>query len=304
MGFLDGLLDLLGSIASQIAAILVELFNLIIQVASFIWSVLVNVANFMLDVFAKVGTFFKHIWESVIKGVLVKVFHAIQAVHRFLETKLRPVIKFLTRVRQYIDRIYRTYVRPFLRLIQHIRQVLSILRLLHIRIAEQLDRVLAQITADINKAFATIRGTLNATIDLLNILADPEKLVRKPTLILSLRRIVHSFIRQVTGLPTGYWFPSPRPTAPRGLGNVGSHFDPTDPQQNPPASFFLGLDSGVPSLEFQDPDVPVPDSLVDGVDPLDFFDGAAYSAGNCIDVEVCLQDAAQSGVRGEFDAIP
>lgn len=297
MDFLDGLMGALGGIGSAIEAALIQLFNLIVQVFQFIWNVIGFIADFMLKVFKSIGSFFSHLWTNFFKGIFTKVFSGIQKLTTFLESKLRPIIQFLTTVRKYVDKIYKTYIAPFLKVIQHIRQFLQILKLLHVKFAAELDKALGQLQRDVQGVFTQIRGILNTTIDLLNIIADPSKLLRRPTMVLSIRRTIHALIRQTTGLPPGWYFPSPRPSAPRGTGFLPANFNPDDPNHNPPASYYLGLDTGVPSFDFLGDGETIPDESVDGLPVFDYFDNEAWPAGNCVNVEACLLDAAIAGFK-------
>lgn len=298
MDFLDGLLGALGGIGSAIEAALIQLFNLIVQVFQFIWNVIGFIADFILKVFRSIGSFFSHIWTNFFKGIFTKVFSGIQKLTTFLESKLRPIIKFLTTVRKYVDKIYKTYIAPFLKVIQHIRQFLQILKLLHVKFAAELDKILGQVQRDVQGVFTQIRGILNTTIDLLNIIADPSKLLRKPTMVLSIRRSINALIRQTTGMPPGWYFPSPRPSAPKGVGFLGANFNPDDPTHNPPASYYLGLDSDVPSFDFLGDGETIPDGAVDDVSMLDFFDDSAWPDSNCVDIEQCLLQAHESALAG------
>lgn len=297
MDFLNGIISALGGVASAIEQILVYLFNLIIQIFQFIWDVINIIAEFMLKVFKSIGGFFVHIWNEYFKGIFTKVFSGLQKLSRFLESKLRPIIQFLQKARKFIDKIYKQYVAPFLKAIQHIRQFLQILKLLHVKFAAELDKALGQIQRDVQGVFTQIRGILNTTIDLLNIIADPSKLLRRPTMVLSMRRTIHALIRQTTGLPPGWYFPSPRPSAPRGTGFLPANFNPDDPNHNPPPSYYLGLDSGVPSFDFLGDGETIPDGSVDGLPVFDYFDNEAWPTGNCVNVEACLLDAAIAGFK-------
>lgn len=293
MDFLGGLLGALGSLASEIGQILVYIFNLLVAVAQFIWNGLLIVAQYALDGLKAVGGFFRHLWDNFFKGIFQNIWKGIVKVHDWLETHLRPLINFLKKVQKYIDKIYKTYIRPFIVAIQRIRKVISILRLLHIHIADQLDKILAQVQRDVQGTFLQIRGILNTTIDLLNIVADPTKLLRRPTLILSLRRIWHSYVRQFTGLPPAFFFPSPRSNAPRGLGILPANFDAANPQHNPPASYYLGLEPDVQDFGFLGDGEVIGDGAVDDVTALDFFNADAYGDSPCIDPADCMAQATQ-----------
>jgi len=299
MGFLDGLLGALGGIGNAIVSALVFLFQLVVQVFEFIWAVIQLIAGYVVQVFRAVGSFFVHLWESFFKGIFLKLFHALQSLSHWLESHLRPIINFLKKVQKYIDRIYKKYIVPYLRLIQHIRQFLQILKLLHVKFAVELDKVLADVQRDIQGVFLQIRGILNTTIDLLNVLADPTKLLRKPTLVLSMRRTINALIRQVTGLPPGWYFPSPHQSAPKGLGFLPANFDPNNSDHNPPASYYLGIDSGVPSFDFLGEGEFIGDGAVDGIPRYDFFNAEAWPQSNCVNVELCLQEAQAAALRGE-----
>jgi hypothetical protein len=291
VGFLGDILGALGSLASEIGQILVYIFNLVIAIAQFIWNGLLLVAQYALDGLKAVGGFFRHLWDGFFKGIFQNIWKGILKVHDWLESHLRPLIDFLKKVQKYIDKIYKTYVRPFIIAIQRIRRVISILRLLHIHIADGLDKILAQVQRDIQGTFLQIRGILNTTIDLLNIVADPTKLLRRPTLILSLRRVWHSYIRQFTGLPPAYFFPSPRKSAPRGLGILPANFDANNPEHNPPPSYYLGLDSDVPTFDFLGDGDVIGDGSTDDVAMWDYFNAEAYGDPDCLDPRACMVSA-------------
>jgi hypothetical protein len=291
MDFLNGLIGFLGSIASEIAQVLVFLVNLIVQVFQFIWDVIQIVAGYILQVFKAISTFFQHLWDNFFKGIFTHLVTGINKVVGWIEQRLRPIINFLKQVRKYVDKIYNTYVRPFLKIIQQIRQFLQILKLLHIKIAAQLDALLAQVQRDVNGVFLQIRGILNTAIDLLNVLADPSKLLRKPTMVLSMRRTIHALIRQVTGLPPGFYFPSPRASAPKGIGFLPANFDPSNQDHNPPPSYYLGLDTGTPSFDFLGDGETIGDGAIDGLTLLEGMDPDDYPDSTCLDVLECITRA-------------
>lgn len=292
MDIISSILSALGSIASAIEAALVYIFQLLIAVAQFIWNGVLLVANYVLQGLKAVGAFFQHLWDNFFKGIFSKIWDGLVKVHQWLEDHLGPVIKFLKSVQKFIDKIYKTYIRPFIVAIQRIRQVISILRLLHIHIADGLDKILSQVQRDVQNTFFQIRGILNSTIDLLNIVADPTKLLRRPTLILSFRRALHSLIRQITGFPPAYFFPSPSASAPKGVKFLGGDFNPSDPLQNPPPSYYLGLDSGVPDFGFLGDGETIDDSAVDDVAALDFFNADLYDPSPCVSPADCLTTAS------------
>jgi hypothetical protein len=299
MGFLDGIIGFLGGAESAILSVLVQLFKLVIAIFQFIWQAILIVVNYLLSAFKAVANFFSHVWSNFFKGIFTHLYNGIVKVTQWLESHLRPIIQFLQKVQKYIDKIYKTYIAPVLKMIQRIRQFLSILRLLHVQWAIKLDAILSKVQTDIQRVFLEIRGILTTAIDLLNIVADPLRLLRKPTLILSLRRTIHALIRSVTGLPPGFFFPSPRKGAPKGLGFLPLNFDARNPDHNPPASYYLGLDYGVPGLDGHDPTVPVPDEFINSMERIDYFDDDAWPLSPCIDVEACVKLAHSQAFQWE-----
>lgn len=300
MDWLSGILDFLGGLGSLITEIIQVLINVIIAVAQFIWNALQFIASIFVTVFKNIGAFFQHLWNGFFKGIFQSIIKAIVKAHDFLEAHLRPIINFLKRVQQIVQRFYRTYVRPFLQMLDHVRKVLSIFRALGFKWAAALDSKISEIEGKVRGAFLAVNAVLNSAIDLLNLIADPTKLLRRPTLLLSFRRVFSALIRSLTGLPPAFFFPSPRKGAPLGLGFLPANFNPADPAQNPPASYYLGLDGGVPSLDALDPDTPVPDSLVDGADMLDAFDNSLFPSTGCADTAQCLQQAEQGLVASIY----
>jgi len=93
------------------------------------------------------------------------------------------VLDLLKQLRDWIDIIFNRFIVPVLRLIQHIRQMLVYLRLLHIHIADKLDKWLQQAQVEITKPFAVIRGTLNGVIDVLTIMLEPWGVLKAAPLL-------------------------------------------------------------------------------------------------------------------------
>lgn len=304
-------MDELYSLILYVWDALVWLANFFIQLFTYIWQFFVTIANFLWGVLkavfsfawsalSKVANFFRHIWDNFFKKIFLKVMNAIAKVHQWLESKLRPIIDFLKKVRAWYDHFYKLYIRPILNMLQKIRRVLQILRFLHIKWAQELDRKIAQLEGKISSIFLQIRGILNSTIDFLQALADPLRLLRHPTLVLSFRRIINGVIRVVTGRPPGYFFPSPRKSAASGLGNVPIKTAFDAPFDNPLASSYLDGNDGLGNFNGFAPGVEPPNSAVDDLDALDYFDDELYPDPNCIDVVDCLRQAMQLATEKSF----
>jgi hypothetical protein len=288
---LDWLLNFAGDLSSAASAIIAALqflFGLIVAVAQFLLGLIESLWN-LLKAFAKgVLNFFHTLWDSFFRKIFVGLFNALRKVHNWLEAKLGPVIKFLQQVRKYWDRWFRMYVKPLLNMLQHIRQFLGVLRLLGVKWAAALDAKLGKVEADIAGLFLTLRGILTGAIDILNAIADPLNLFRRPTAVLSIRRIIPSLVRVVTGVPIGFFLPSPRKGVQTGLGFLPLNFNPADPGMNPPASSYFSGDDGLGGFSgFTQGTIP-DDGAVDDLSALDYFDDGLYSPPTCSDAASCL----------------
>jgi hypothetical protein len=288
---LDWLLNFandLGGAAAALWQAIVFLFNLIVLVAQFLLRLILSVYKLLVDVIRKVGTFFHTLWDHFFKKIFGDFFNLVRKLHHWLEVHLGPIIKAIRTYRAYLDRIFRLYIKPFLNLIQHVRQFLGVLRLLGVKWAAALDAKLGKVEADIAGLFLAVRGILTNTLDILNALADPLNLFRRPTAVLSIRRIIPSLVRVTTGLPIGFFLPSPRRGAGVGIGQLPFNFDATDPAMNPPASSYFQGDDGLGAFSgFANGEIPS-DGAVDDLSPLDYFDDGLYPDPNCSDPVHCL----------------
>lgn len=290
--------DAISSVAAFLEQLVIYLFQVLLLVLQFIWSVLLAVGNFFFTVIQDIGNFFVHLWNDFFKGIFVSIFNAIGKFGQWLSNIFGPVVKFLKTVSQFIDKIYRTYIMPFLKILRIARIFLTLLRALGIKWAGTLDSILGTIQNDIQRAFLTIKGYLNVLTDLLNILADPSNLLRRPTTLLSLKRVFNASVRMFTGLPPGFMFPSNSSSAPYGLGFISAKFDPSDPIQNPPASYYLAFDGGTPDFSGLDPGTTIADDAADNLNPLNFFSDSISSQTDCVDPESCIDLATQLALAG------
>src|SRR5438552_3799157 len=224
---------------------LLGLLSDIVYVFQILGKVLYQAVLFIWNGIQKVEGFLKKLWTGFLKNIVAKVFTLTRKVQLWLEQKLAPLIKFLKTARKYWDMVFKRYIKPFLDMMQHIRQVLGVLRQLGFKWAAVLDKRIAQIEGQITQIFSQVRGVLNGMLDLLNQISDPLRLLRRPMLELSFRRTIHSLIRLTTGVPPGYFFPSPRSGISAGLGALQKGFNKADPSQNPPASSYLSGNDGL-----------------------------------------------------------
>jgi len=286
--FFGGLLNQLSGIAAALEQVLIFLVNLLVQVFQFIWGVLVNVFNFLYKIGTGAVKFFHHLWTSFFKTIWPKVLSTLRKVHDFLEAKLGPIIKFLKKYRDLIDRNYRLYIKPILNFLQRVRQVLQVMRLMHIGFAKALDQKIAQIETALTRNFLQLRGVLTSMINAVNAVVDLPLLFRKPVLVLSVRRVFHSLVRMLTGLPPGWFFPSPRKGARKGLTAPTLTKSAFAEAKDQPASSYLPGDDGLSGFDGFVPGEIPNDGAVDDLEALDFYSDDLYPLGECPDLASCI----------------
>lgn len=300
MGWLDSLVSFLSSVGSEIAQIFAYLFNLIVQVFQFLWTVLVDVFNFFWSILQAVGKFLSHIWTNFFKAIWSKALKYLQIAHRWLEAKLGPILRYLKRVRDFYDRWYKMYLKPLLQMLQKIRQVLLIMRMMHIGFAKQLDALVLRIEQQLTHQFLTMRGIFTSLINVVSAVIDAPLLLRKPIMILSLRRTFYSVVRAFTGLPVSYFFPSHAKGAPRGLAPPPPGHSFLEDAYNPPADYYLGLDGGLGDFQGFDPTEIPADSFANVVKPLDYISEAEERVPVCTSIADCLRKQVEYAATTRF----
>lgn len=291
LGAIGGFFDFLGSVAAFLEQILAFIFQVLVTVATYILQVLEAVFGFFANIISKVGQFFAHIWNGFFKGIFTRIFRAVVTAQQWLEARLRPILNFLKRVRAIYDRIFKAYIKPVLNLIQHVRQVLLVLRLLHVKFAQELDQKLAAIQNDITKLFIQVRGYLNFAIDFINIIASPSRLSRFVLAGVIGSRATAALFRLVTGANIGFFFPNYHPNAKPWEKPVTRASSLKDAAVNPSASSLLKplLDADTYSYT---PETPFPDDgSIDGLEPTFTF---SVTVQEYADNEVAMDAIARS----------
>jgi hypothetical protein len=279
--FLSGVGDFLGGVATAIGEAVTYLFSVMLYLFNLILQLLSAVAQFFAQMLKAIGAFFKHLWENFFKGILQDIWKHIRNAWQWLHDKLGPAFKWLQQLRDRLDRWYRMYVVPYLNMLQRVRGYLHILALLHVKFAQELDAKIAQIQAQIVQAFATVRASLNAVIDIGNAIVDPAYLLRKPQLLLSIRRQIPALIRAVTGRPPGYWFPSPKGAAGGAFAPVLPFVTASGAIGGPTASDLLAADDGLLDTSSFFDGTQYMAGAVDQIAPLDYFDNTLYPESLC-----------------------
>lgn len=275
--FFNNVFGGLGNLLGQIIQFLQALVQSLQVVLQFIWDNLRAVFGYAVKALRNVAGFFKHLWESFYKNIFTRVLTALRDAHRWLEAHLLPVIRWLQRARAMLDRWYRLYLRPYLQMLQRIRGYLQVLRLLHIRWAEALDRRLSRTEAQLAHQFILVRGTLNDVINFVNGIADPRRLSRMVLVSMAGRRTAAAIVRAVTGLPLGFFFPHTGKGALPFEQPVTKASDLRDPRRNPPVSDLLG-GALLPLPDAFESSDPAPDlGELDGLETVPYFDALSAS---------------------------
>lgn len=269
--FVNGAFTGIAGFLNQIVSFLVALLNVLLRILVFIWEGLKVVAQYAIKALKGVGDFFKHVWENGLKPIFSKIGSLIKTAHQWLEDHLRPIIGWLRRAQQWLEQHVWRPLRAYIQFLQRVRRYLLVLRLLHVKWAEALDRRIAQTEAQLGRAFLTVRGILNQVINWVNVASDPLRLGRMVIVSVIGRRSAAAMIRILTGLPIGVFFPT--------LGK-GSHLyehpiasvkDFSDAKWNPAASdILLGLQP-LPIDGFTDSDPTPSDADIDALEGLGFF---------------------------------
>jgi len=289
--WLSGLGDWASQLLGDIISFLQWLLQVLIEVFQYIYALLVAVFQFFVSIFQSVWNFLKSVWNGFFKNIFTKVWQIYTKVHDWLEAHLKPILDFLKKVRALWDRWFKQYIKPILSLIGTIRKFLQILRAFGIKWAAELDKILGKVQADITRAFLKVQGYLNSLINIVNAISDPLGLLRRPTLVMSMRRIFPSWFHTLSGLPLGYFLPSPSKGVGAGLGPTKFPFNPSDPAQNPVASSYFNGDDGLGGFGGFDLTQIPPDTAADGTTALDYFNDDLYPSSNYSDPADALQNA-------------
>jgi len=296
--WLSGLTDALSVVGADIIAFLDWLVQELVLVFQFLYNLLAAVFNFFYALAQKIGDFFVHIWEDWLKGILQDIWGVIQKVHTWLENLLSPIIHFLKLVYSYVNWFFQTYLKPFLTLLNHIRSFLNILASFGVKWAKELDQWLGKIEAQIIATFQKVEGYLNSIIGIINSLADPLGLFRGPTFVMSMRRIFPSFARGISGMPMGYFFPSPVKGSSSWLGPTPANFNPANSNMNPPPSTYLGEDDGLGDFGGVEEGETISDDDANNMQALDYFNDDLYPSPPYDDASDAADDAWTAILQG------
>jgi hypothetical protein len=248
-----------------------RLVDVLVKVLTFIWNGVLTVAGYVLKAFTAVAKFFQHLWTNFFSKIFSKIVDVLRKVHGWLEAHLRPIINWLKKAQTWLEHHVWTPLRRYIQFLQRIRRYLSILRLLHIKWADALDRRLSKTEAELAHVFLLARGVINQVLTWINAASDPLRLGRMIMVAAGGRRMAAALVRIYTGLPIGIFFPHTGTGSHLYEQNMVSAKDINDPRRNPSASaILLGL-SPVPIDGFTSDDPTPDDSAIDQLETVPYF---------------------------------
>jgi hypothetical protein len=185
MGFLDflgSIGDIFGEIASLISELFAFLWSYVYAALVFIWNTLIAVFNFLLSVFQNVGKFLARAWTDFIKPAINSIINFIAKIYSAIHRVLDPLLRWIQKIRKWYD----THILPILmrqlQMIQKVRRFLAILRIFHVKWAQQLDDKLAGIQSKITDTISVVRGYFNLIIDWIALICDETNVIRRSVL--------------------------------------------------------------------------------------------------------------------------
>ena len=266
MDWLFGLFNQIGGAVSNAVLYLNSIVAWLLAAVTFLANALEVVTTWIAKVLTALTNFLRNLWDYFIKNIVGRILAWLQQAQRWLESHLKPVIDFLKKARAWWDRYYRLHILPIINMIQRIRRFLLILRLLHIHIADALDKWLQKYEAALNKVFLTVHGTLNQLIGWATLASSPIGLGRMVLVSVTGRRTVAAITRAVTGLPIGHFFPSTSSTAFAFERQPQSLKDYQSEVTNPPASQIMAPLLSLFATESFDDQVGATDQDIDAVE--------------------------------------
>lgn len=199
---LFGIYSWLAGILNTIVGWIVQIFEFLWQalrtLADYLWSAILVTVNFILKMLSTVGRFFRALWENVIKKGLLHLVSLYQRLKATLARIFGPILRILRRIRAFIDYWYFRIFGPILNLIQRVRAILVVFRIFNLKWARRLDERLLRLEGKLTGPFLLIRRYLNMIATTINLVLDPELILRKNVLAASLLKFLGA-VKRIVG---------------------------------------------------------------------------------------------------------
>jgi hypothetical protein len=194
---------LLGQLADAIVGIfqfLVDLVATLGRVFATIFGQQQFLQGFVTSGLGEVFKGLKEIVEQVFKAVVLAALRHLRDLIAKIQAWAKKLKAWLDKLQKIQRQLQVKAMRDVINLIQRIRQVLAIFRIFHFKWAQKLDAWLSNIEGTIIRNVTRLNRKVNEIITYLNILLDPEVLLRQSILAQSLYRYIRG-LRGVLGIP-------------------------------------------------------------------------------------------------------
>jgi hypothetical protein len=130
------------------------------------------------NVLSAIGGFFKHVYEWIVRHIIIQIIGVLRTAWGILNGILYPVVKFLRRIRAWYFRHIFPIQRAVLEVIQRVRVALALLRLLGVKWAAKLDADLKKIQDYVTASIQDVVGALSVVQNYLALIVDPGMVIR------------------------------------------------------------------------------------------------------------------------------
>lgn len=150
-----------------------------LSIAESFWDELKSIANVLKSIALGIALALYHVFIDYILPIIEKIIKAIKWVKGKLDKILKPLQKWLQRIRNfYINHILKWELLA-IQIISVVRLWLSLLRLLHVKWAAQLDADLQKIQGYITDTITPVVSTLNEISTILGLAVNPLGFISK-----------------------------------------------------------------------------------------------------------------------------
>ena len=183
------ILDILAGLLSPSSDV-AALANSIGEVERASWTNVLQIATWAFGELGKIWDVLKTIGEAIglalyhaivdyLIPLIKKIIAAIKWLHDKLSNLLKPIIKWIKRIRDWYVKHILPWQKLALNIISAMRQFLELLKLLDVKWAAKLDAELQKIQGYITESITAILGPLNAALSILGMAVDPSLFFRQ-----------------------------------------------------------------------------------------------------------------------------
>lgn len=198
--FFGGIASFFESLFTILLNAIIFLYNLLVEITIFLFNLIKFIGETLLAGFKFLGKILRPLYDVIIKKGVLRLFHWLLVLKQHLAAWFEPVLRFLRKIREWYDIFFKRFVEPILNSIQRIRAILHVFRILHLHFADGLDHWLARLEDKIIHNVLVLRQELNKISTILELLIDPELLLRRNPLIRSILRTIGDVFRGLRGL--------------------------------------------------------------------------------------------------------